>query len=444
MRRPSPALALLLAPLFQLVCATEAAAAEMRVAANDVAAFDLAVKAAKPGDVILLEAGEWKDAALVFKGQGTLAKPITLRAATPGTVKFTGNSSLRLAGTRLVVEGLWFHNAFPDKWDVVTFREDSKNLAQNCTLRDCAITQNAETKDNKERKWVSLYCSGHVVERCHFEGKTSKGTLLVAWLPEEGGEPAKHLITRNYFGPRPRLGKNGGEIIRLGDSDTSLQSAACTVSENFFVQCDGEVECISNKSCDNRYLRNTFIECQGTLTLRHGNRCLVEGNWFDGKNRKFTGGIRIIGEDHVVKDNHLQGLEGDGARTAICVMNGIKDSPANGYLQVKRAMVAGNTIIDCKHSILIGYADEDVQALMPPECTFEKNFLEGRGGKLIDIVEPAAKLSWRGNQIRGGESGVAPIDGILAVGQVAPTPRFPGKVRQRSEVGLLWKMAAGK
>jgi poly(beta-D-mannuronate) lyase len=439
-RWSSPALALLL----QLVCATQAAAAETRVAANDLAAFDLVMKAAKPGDVILLEAGEWKDAALVFKGHGTLVKPITLRAATPGTVKFTGNSSLRLAGARLVVEGLWFHNAFPDKWDVVMFREDSKNLAQNCTLRDCAITQDAETKDSKERKWVSLYGSGHVVELCHFEGKTSRGTLLVAWLPGQEGVPAKHLITRNYFGPRPRLGKNGGEIIRLGDSDTSMQSAACTVSENLFMQCNGEVECISNKSCDNRYLRNTFIECQGTLTLRHGNRCLVEGNWFDGKHRKFTGGIRIIGEDHVVKDNHLQGLEGDGARTAICVMNGIKDSPANGYLQVKRAMVAGNTIIDCKHSILIGYADEDVQALMPPECAFEENFVAGRGGKLIDIVEPAAKLTWRGNLLTGGEAGVPINDGISIVEPDAARPQSRGSMVQRSKVGVPWKVSPAR
>jgi poly(beta-D-mannuronate) lyase len=413
-------------------------AAESRIAVNDVVAFDAAVSAARPGDAILLEAGEWKDAALVFRGAASEAQPITLRAATPGTVKFTGDSSLRLSGNHLVVEGLWFHNCFPLKWDVVMFREDSKKLANDCTLRDCAITQDSETKDSKERKWVSLYGVGHVVEQCHFEGKTSRGTLLVVWLPEKEGEAPRHEISANYFGPRPRLGKNGGEIIRIGDSDTSMQDANCVVHGNIFEKCDGEVECISNKSCGNEYKWNTFLECQGTLTLRHGNRCLVEGNWFDGRHRKFTGGIRIIGEGHVVQGNYLQRLEGDGARAAICVMNGIKDSPANGYLQVKGAMVKGNSVFDCNHSILIGYADEDVQALMPPECTFEKNIIVGRGGKLIELVEPAAQLEWRGNRISGGEAGVSLNGGISVVDANPARPVPPERLVQRSKVGVTW------
>lgn len=414
------------------------AAAESRIAANDIAAFTAAVDAAKAGDIIIFDAGEWKDAALVLKGEGSKDKPITLRAAAPGAVKFIGDSSLRLAGQHLVVEGLWFHNCFPLKWDVVMFREDSKNLASHCTLRNCAITQDAETKDSKERKWVSLYGLGNVVERCHFEGKTSKGTLLVAWLPETAGEAPKHEILNNYFGPRPRLGKNGGEIIRLGDSDTSMQEAQCVVRGNLFEKCDGEVECISNKSCGNEYVGNTFIECQGTLTLRHGNGCLVKQNWFDGKNRKFTGGIRIIGENHTVTGNHLQNLEGDEARTAICVMNGIKDSPANGYLQVKNAVVVGNSVFDCKHSILIGYADKDVQALMPPECRFEGNSVRTRGGVAIELIEPAAKVKWVGNTTGGGELGVPASEGITIVApEKVPQARLAKPVN-RADVGVKW------
>jgi hypothetical protein len=125
-------------------------------------------------------------------------------------------------------------------------------------------------------------------------------------------------------------------------------------------------------------------------------------------------------------------------------MNGIKDSPANGYLQVKRAMVAGNTIIDCKHSILIGYADEDVQALMPPECAFEENFVAGRGGKLIDIVAPAAKLVWRGNLLTGGEAGVPLNDGISIVKPDAARPQSRGSMVQRSKVGVAWKVSPAR
>lgn len=411
-------------------------AAEHRV--KDVAEFNAAVKKAVAGDTIILGSGEWKDAALLFTGQGTDSAPITLKAEQPGQVKLTGDSSLRLGGSHLVVEGLWFHNAFPLKWDVVMFREDAKKLAQICVLRDCAITQDAVTEDSKERKWVSLYGGNHRVERCHFEGKTSKGTLLVVWLPETAGEPPKHQIFRNYFGARPRLGKNGGEIIRVGDSDTSLQSAACSVRENFFERCDGEVECISNKSCDNEYLRNTFFECQGTLTLRHGNRCLVEGNWFNGNGRSQTGGIRIIGERHVVRANHLEKLQGDGARSAICVMNAIENSPPNGYLQVKEALVAGNMVEDCKYTLVIGYADKDVVAKMVPEVSFEGNILVGSKGPLVELLEPLAVLRWKGNLVYGAPLGMKATEGVLeATEKPEPMSGLPKGVG-RETVGTTW------
>ena len=44
------------------------------------------------------------------------------------------------------------------------------------------------------------------------------------------------------------------------------------MEQNFFDRCDGELEIISSKSCDNIYRGNTFLNCAGMLTLRHGNR----------------------------------------------------------------------------------------------------------------------------------------------------------------------------
>jgi poly(beta-D-mannuronate) lyase len=186
------------------------------------------------------------------------------------------------------------------------------------------------------------------------------------------------------------------------------------------------------------------LECQGTLTLRHGNGCQVLNNWFDGKNRKVTGGIRIIGENHTVTGNHLQNLEGDGARTAICIMNGIKDSPANGYLQVKNAVVVTNSIFDCKHSILIGYADKDVQALMPPECRLEGNSIRVRGGAAIELVEPAASLKWVNNTVSGGELGVPANNGIAVVSPEKIQQAALAQPVNRAEVGVKWQLSDAK
>ena len=73
----------------------------------------------------------------------------------------------------------------------------------------------------------------------------------------------------------------------------------------------------------NIYRYDTFLNCEGALTLRHGNRCTVQGNFLFGKHKPGTGGVPGIGEDHVVVSNYFTGLAGDGSRSALTVMNGI-------------------------------------------------------------------------------------------------------------------------
>ena len=408
------------------------------VTVTDVSSFDAAMKKALPGDTIRLQNGQWKDVDLRVRGTGKEGLPITVKAEEPGKVKITGNSKLRLGGEYLVVEGLWFQNCFPNKADIVTFREDSKKIANHCVLRGCAVTQDQTSTDSTERKWVSLYGADNRVEGCHFEGKTSKGTLLVVWLPtDRSGAAPKHHIEQNYFGNRPRLGKNGGEIIRIGDSESSMQTAECVVEGNYFEKCDGEVECISNKSCGNLYRGNQFVECQGTVTMRHGNGCLIEGNVFVGNHRKETGGIRIIGEDHRVIGNYLSGLEGDEARSAICLQNGIEGSPVNGYFQVKRAMVENNTILDCKTSITIGYADKDVKALLPPiDCTFAGNYVTAEGRTVVTLTDSSARIVWKDNAVWGSETGLGPVAGIR-LNQIRIKKAVP-RVPARDQVGVPW------
>ena len=105
--------------------------------------------------------------------------------------------------------------------------------------------------------------------------------------------------------------------------------------DNYFEHCNGETEIISNKSGENIFQYNTFFESEGTLTLRHGNRATVRGNFFFGNDKPNTGGVRIIGEDHKVYNNYFDGLRGTGNRSTITLMNGVSDSPLNRYFQVK-------------------------------------------------------------------------------------------------------------
>jgi poly(beta-D-mannuronate) lyase len=374
---------------------------------KDVAEFDVAMKAAKPGDEIVLADGEWRDAKLVVRGEGEVISPILVRPQTPGRVVFTGASSLRIGGKHVNVRDLLWKECEAES-EVIAFRIDSKSLAQRCRLESCAIIGDRPTKG--DRKWVSIYGSHNGVLKCRFEGKQSAGTLLVVWLGQ-GLPKNEHSIGKNFFGARQRLGKNGGEIIRIGDSKTSLQQSGTYVFQNHFYRCDGEAEIISNKSCENAFFGNLFVGCGGALTLRHGNGCNVDGNAFFGDGRKGTGGVRIIGERHNVRGNLFHALEGDGGRAAVSLMNGIPDSPADGYFQIKKAWIAQNTFIDCRESLIVGLSDEDrkKQTLEPLDCVFFDNLALTSGPAVFTIRKAMGDAGHGDNFFHGGELG---IDGL--------------------------------
>jgi poly(beta-D-mannuronate) lyase len=410
------------------------------VTVSDPEAARKAVLAAKPGDVIVLAAGEWKDADLRLDGEGSKDQPITIRAEKPGETIFTGASRIRLGGSHLVVSGLFLLNLSGADADWFEFRIDSKRRATHCRVTDCAFLEDEKfTAKENENRWIGIYGEGNRFDHCTIQGKKNKGATLVVWLGEQ--DPGRHRIDGNLFARRPRLGKNGGETIRVGDSKTSMRKAECLVEENYFYRCDGETECISNKSCGNTYRGNWFVETQGTLTLRHGNDCLVEGNVFAGSAREQTGGIRIIGERHRVVGNVLFGLRGDDFRSAICLVNGIPGSPENGYFQVKDAVIEGNSVFDCEDSVVIGYNDEEKATLAPDGVRFIGNHLvAGKGHHAIRVVKMPSQLEWEKNTVLGSVEGMSPVPGFAggpAAGTL-PQAQDPGRF------GATWMKQAAK
>jgi poly(beta-D-mannuronate) lyase len=308
---------------------------------------------------------------------------------------FTGDSRLSVGGAHIVVDGLWFQN--PTGAQVLELRLDSKQLASDCRITNCAVTNDTQLTSVESAQFVSIYGARNRVDHCYIAGKTTQGTTLVVWLSNEAKDQGKHRIDHNHFGPRQKLGKNGGETIRLGDSKTSMQTAACIVEHNLFEKCDGEAECISNKSCGNLYRFNTFKGVSGTLTLRHGNGCRVENNVFFGDKAKGSGGVRIIGEKHVVTGNLFDGLTGDNERSAMCFMLGIPDSVPNGYFQVKRAKVTNNTFVNCAHNILIGMSGDKKATLPPLESEISGNRIQTNQGEAFEIKCVVEGLTMKDN-----------------------------------------------
>jgi len=383
-------------------------AAEHKVSTPaDIAA---AAKTAAPGDVLLMADGTWRDAKIVFQAEGTSAQPITLRAESPGRVVLTGESWLRMAGKHLVVDGLRFENCNSTR-DVMEFRADSKRLAHQCRLTNCAFVDCNPPDGETNTRWISIYGVGNRVDHCYVRGKANVGATLVVWLAEESPH---HLIDHNHFAPRPRLKVNGGETIRVGDSTKARIAARCLVESNLFEACNGEAEIISNKSRENVYRRNTFLACEGALTLRVGSGCLVEGNFFLGNHKRLTGGVRVIDEDQRVINNYFAELDGEGTRAALCLMNGIPDSSPAGYYRVKRAVVAFNTFVDCKESMVIGYVYHDA-SLPPEDCVFANNLVVGARGPFVRQITAPERATWLGNIMFGAAPGLPEQPGVIRV-----------------------------
>jgi len=381
--------------LFILGFAASAFSRDIPVA--DATAFAEAAKSVVAGDTIILQDGTWTDARLKIHAEGTAEKPVTIKAQTPGKVVLTGSSRIALAGEHIVVDGLWFQN--PTGEEAIELRIDSDELASDCRVTNCAVTNELPGGEAKKSgRFVSVYGSRNRIDHCYLAGKTTEGPTMVVWLAE--GLKAEHRIDHNHFGPRQKLGKNGGETIRLGDSKTSMQTASCVVEHNLFEKCDGEAECISNKSCGNVYRFNTFKSVSGTLTLRHGNVCRVENNVFLGEMAKGSGGVRVIGEDHVVTGNYFDGLTGDDERSAMCFMLGIPDSVPNGYFQVKRAKVTNNAFVNCEHNILIGMSGDKKATLPPLETEISGNRIQIGKGEAFEI-----KCAVDGVKMEGNETG---------------------------------------
>jgi poly(beta-D-mannuronate) lyase len=362
------------------------------------------------GDTIVMKNGTWNNQVISLTANGNTTKSVVLEAETAGKVILNGNSRLSIGGSYIVVSGLYFLNGTLSGSPVIEFRTSVN--ASHCTLKKTAIVNYNPTVNTVDSKWVSLYGMYNTVDRCSFENKNNSGTLLVVWLTS--GSAAYHTISNNYFGYRNSNldingdELNGQEIIRVGDSNTSMTTANVTVSGNFFEKCNGEIEVISNKSGGNLYTNNLFLECKGMLTLRHGNNCTVAGNYFFGNGVSESGGVRIIGENHKVYNNYFDNLNGTGYRAALCMVRGKEDSALNEYFQVKNALVAFNTMVNCAQAFSINYNSSSTLTLPPINSVIAHNHVYNTNSNNYNVTVDqnyvtGMSVTWKNNLMNLGK-----------------------------------------
>jgi len=404
----------------------EVGAETYRVDTQD--AYRKALKKLTPGDEIVLANGVWRDFEIVFKGKGQKDAPLTLRSETPGKVILSGQSNLRIGGEHLHVTGLVFKDGYSPTREVISFRADSKMLAHHSRISQTVIDNYNQPERQETDFWVIMYGKNNRFDHNHLVGKRNKGVTMAVRLNTPESQENRHRIDHNYFGPRPILGSNGGETLRIGTSHYSLTDSFTVVENNYFDRCDGELEIISNKSGRNTFRSNTFYRSRGTLTMRHGNNNLVTGNVFFGEGADHTGGIRVINAGQTISGNYMEGLKGTRFGGALVVMNGVPDSPINRYHQVKDAVIERNSLINSDNIQLAAGSDEERSAV-PVDSRFTDNLIYHQENKDVFTVYDDV------SGIRFADNLIAP----MAAPEFAPGfTRAHDLLMTRAENGLLY------
>lgn len=391
-------------------------------------ALQKAITDAQPGDEIVMANGVWEDVQIRFIGQGTAEAPIVLRAETPGEVFIEGLSDLKFGGEYLTVSGLHFRNGRTPSKTVIEFRIAEDTLANHCRVTECVIEDFNQLHRDRPDHWVEFWGRYNQLDHCYIGGKSNQGPTVRVYI--KGNESIKnhHQIVNNHFGPRPRKGGPRAETMQIGDSYTSMSPSHTVVANNLFEKCNGEVEVISSKTNFNEFRNNVFYKCEGSLVMRHGNYCTIDGNYFIGdETSENIGGIRIINTGHWVTNNYFFNLRGKEFRSPLAVMNGIPKSPLNRYNQVTDVVVAHNTWVNCISPWQFGVGQNlsqkevlppsEIRSARPIRTTIANNIIYNENGDPAPVIEhdKADKVTFANNIINNQGLEFEPKEGLATL-----------------------------
>jgi hypothetical protein len=422
------------------------AAGTVSIKASTFAAAVTAAASAKGNTIINLPAGTFTDVMITLVGNGISAsQPIIVQGAANGKTILAGKTYIKISGKYLALRNLNFQKVTAKEYS------GSGTIIQVSSCMYCGLDHirmdggpsavMVGADDSFRHKWVRIEqnSKGLEVGNSSFINKWSGGSvLLVERSAVWGGQADAHRFFNNVFsGRRLQVGANDFDTIRLGAS-TGAHSpdfaeaaallekgkgiAGTIVEFNVFentdlapdllkiciannykrTYCTAEPEIISVKSPQNVIRFNTFRNNYGGLTLRHGFQNIAEGNFFSGKNtpaginsiNQNSYGIRIIGSDNVVVNNHMEDLYLNHEMFGgISMMAGQVAADDSGYWQVLHAVVAFNYISNAgpdSLALAAGYGntkDAKYRVLAPEDVVFSNNAMF-TAGTMVDSQFP--------------------------------------------------------
>lgn len=402
--------------------------------------FRKAIASAQPGDIIVLADGTFDlKGTVAITTSGKAGKPIVVKSKNRGGAILVGDSRFVLETlAHVIIEGFDFQST------------DGPAVE----LRGCnniRLTRNVvHLNDTKRGNWVlitgseqnpSALSHHNRIDRNLFENKSQLGNFITMEGTRSAGLQVSQndTIDHNHFrdiGPRV---ENALEAIRIGSADISLSRGYTLLERNLFERCDGDPEYISIKSSDNMIRHNTFRECLGSLSLRHGNRNTVEGNFILGNGRTGTfkdstgkswtlgtGGVRFYGDSMIIINNYFEGLTGKKWDATLAVTSGNAEysdgQPLTKHFRIRDAVIAFNTFVKNRNNIEVGYDGEGFQGnwwrLSPTGLTIANNIIVGSNDTLIRLFAPPVNSRWEGNIAfaeQGAVVSASVIEGVRAV-----------------------------
>jgi len=402
-----------------------------------------ALNAARPGDIVTLKNGDWKDAVVSIEKGGLAGKPLEVRAESPGGVTFSGASSLVINAPFVTVTGLLFHkgglNEGVKNSAVIEFR------SHHGIVRNSAIVDYNPASFETKYYWVWFSGDSNLVDHCYFKGKSNLEPVIGNDLEESRHNSVLHC----YFKDIPYAKGNGREIIRVWGSGKYEQNgddgAFFTIEGNLFEHADGEgAEIISLKSNHNTILHNTVVASLGCINIRRGNFNTVKENIILGKGVEGARGFRMSGEHNLVQGNFAAGCEygievscGEYIASHLTAdyqpnlkTKGVKKegSSVPTYPQNKDVTIIDNVMVGhTGPDLAIGSSykshwPESQQVLLPEECIIKNNrFVRPKGGESVigtipDTSPPLDQFKFKpnqyvGNLLIGGTCSFAPAAG---------------------------------
>jgi poly(beta-D-mannuronate) lyase len=386
-----------------LLSTTTAPAATTEVKSLDD--LKAALDKANPGDRIVLADGAYDSRSpITINRAGTQDNPIVVEARTVGGVEIKGDAGFQMAAPAayVVVKGFVF-----------THRAGAVRLPAG--VHHCRFTRNVfalKVAPDGRSTYMTIDGDDNEIDHNTFRDKDTEGQMLFVQGP--GTTQAKRTwIHHNYFLDFRKSGKNNASGLHVGSSHRSMDSGFSVVEYNLFVRNVGENEgAICNKSCDNIYRFNTIVDST-ELSLRHGHRCRVYGNFILNSE-----GLRFFGWDHEIFANYFS-----GNKPAIAIGNGdglIPPGPLTVHQKPERVKVVYNTLVDNKANVQMGARAKN--ALGADDLVFADNVIRG-GNKAVSIAGPAKDAKFEGNVVWGTDGGA----GDLPAG--AFTEADPGLVK---------------